>query len=120
MGALGAVEVALHAAVNYTCNGDPPFVWVFSGFPNFIGGFDDPGNVVNYQDFDNGRTFSIQFTPEPIPPGLAPNFACASVGGSFTRDPNYYNVDVRIGWGQNDPAPTVLALQAPIGTASPG
>jgi hypothetical protein len=117
MGDLGAVEVALHAAVDYTCNSDPPFVWVFSGFPDFLSG-DAPENIQVAATFQNGRVFSLQFTPAPNPPGITPNAMCSIAGGYWTRDSNYYNVDVRIGWGQNNPAPTILALQAPIGTVS--
>jgi hypothetical protein len=109
------VEVALHAAVDYTCNSDPPFVWVYSGFPKFRAR-EHPGR----SGLPLTGVFSLEFTPASAPPGATPTAACAIAGGYWTRDRNYYNVDVRIGWGQNEEAPTVLALQAPIGTVSPG
>jgi hypothetical protein len=118
---LGTVEVALHAAVHYTCNyPGGSFGWVFSGFPLFNGG-DAPENVQVTADFQNGRVFSLQYTPGSAPPGATAAAACGIPGGSWTRDPSYYNVDVRIGWdGLIGPNLPILALQAPIGTVSPG
>lgn len=108
---LSPVEAAIRGEVHYTCT-DPVFQSIFYGYPTF-------GPTVAYlasTGFHNGKTFSIEFLPPPGPPGMLANATCLS--GQWTRDPNYYNVRVAVGWGFGSATP-IEALEAPLGTVSP-
>src|SRR5919202_1633845 len=67
--------------------------------------------------YENGRPFSIHYDAPYSPPTMNAGAQCLS--GLWARpDLNYYNVDVKVGWGWG--ATPVTALDAPIGTVSAG
>jgi hypothetical protein len=103
---LGSVQVVLFGQLLYTCL-DPYYQTDFSGRPpTFILTIDNAA-------FHNGRAFSIDFVAPYAPPTMNAN-QCFS--GLWARpDVNYYNVDLKIGWGYGGAVP-IEALDAPIGT----
>jgi hypothetical protein len=108
---LGAVEGGITGEVRYTCS-DPAFDAIFFGFPPDAAG-------VGYfaeADFHNGRTFSVGFLPPSEPLDLGARLRCLS--GEWTRDPEYYNVRLAIGWGFGSYSP-IEGLDASIGAVSP-
>jgi hypothetical protein len=110
---LGPPEAAIIGQVHYICNipGEPGFTVSWPG-----GRFDDALAVT---DFHNGQTFSIEYLPPPQPEDINDLFACGLAGGTYTRDPNYYDVSVAIGFGFGS-GNAVTLLSALIGTVSPG
>ena len=70
--------------------------------------------------FHNGQIFSIEYSPASEPFGMAPAVFCfnplTNVPGVWTRDPNYYDVSVAIGFGFGAPSGAVVLLETPIGT----
>src|SRR5919197_268094 len=102
---LGSVQVVLFGQLFYTCL-DPYYQTDFSGRPpTFI--------LVSDIPFHNGLAFSVEFAAPYAPPTMNAN-QCLS--GLWARpDANYYNVEVKIGWGYGGAVP-VEALDAPIGT----
>jgi hypothetical protein len=109
---LGPVEVSIRGEVHYTCV-DPIFQAIFYGFP-----VDAPS--VGYfaeEAFHNGKAFSIDFAPSDQPLNLSAQNQCLSE--QWTRDPNYYNVSVAVGWGFGSYTP-IEALSGSAGTVLPG
>jgi hypothetical protein len=107
---ISPLEVAIGGTVHYSC-ADPVFDVFFFGYPDLA-----PDSLAS-ADIHNGKTFSVQFPPPYSPPGLGAGSACLS--GVWARDPNYYDVHVIVGWGFGSGHP-IEALDAPIGTVSPG
>jgi hypothetical protein len=108
---LGPLVAGIQGEIHYTCL-DPFFPVIFFGFP--------PQGADRYfatAGFHNGQTFSVQFVAPPSPPELFAQVQCTS--GLWTRDPNYYNVRVVVGWGLGSFAP-IEALEAAVGNVSPG
>jgi hypothetical protein len=110
---LGPLEAGIQGEVHYFC-ADPAFEWIWFGGPypappdfEYLAA----GTAVR-----NGQTFSIQYPPNPSPDAMLAQVLCTS--GVWTRDTNYYNVRVVVGWGFGSATP-VTALEAPIGTVSP-
>ena len=97
-------DVAILGQVHYICS-DPVFTFSWPG-----GLF---GGVLALTAFHNGQTFSIEYSPPAIPPSITALFACSF--GTYTRDPNYYDVSVAIGFAHGG-AGAVDVLEAPIGT----
>ena len=60
-------------------------------------------------------SIKLKISPGPEPSFLADLFACGFAGGVYTRDPNYYDVSVAIGFGFGSGNAVVL-LEAPLGT----
>ena len=110
---LSAVATGIQGEIHYTCT-DPVFEAYFFGSPLPIP-LDWQYRAAPIGDFRNGKTFSDEFLPPPNPPGLSNTLYCLS--GVWTRDPNYYNVRVDVGWGFGSFAP-IEALEAFIGTVS--
>lgn len=110
---LSAVATGIQGEIHYTCT-DPVFEAFFFGSPLPIPP-DWQYLVAPIGDFRNGETFSVEFLPPPNPPGLSNALYCLS--GVWTRDPNYYNVRVDVGWGFGSFAP-IEALEAFIGSVS--
>jgi hypothetical protein len=111
---LSSVEAGIKGEVHYTC-ADPAFESIFFGFPG-LGPVED--RYLASGDFHNGRTFSVQFAPPSAPLGITAGYACFS--GQWTRDPNYYNVRVVVGWGFGSATPSEALAAASVGTVSPG
>jgi hypothetical protein len=95
---------AIFGEVHYTCS-DP----VFTILPEF------PYWNLAWSAYRNRQTFSMEFTPAPTPSSLRALFNCF---GTWTRDPNYYNVRVAVGWGLNPDDFEVTALEARLGTVA--
>lgn len=109
MPGLGPAVAAISGEVHYTC-ADPFFEFVWSGFP-----FPAPADIeyLMSTEIENGKAFSMQYAPSDLPPALTPQAFCTS--GLWTRDPNYYNVSVSLGYGFGSATP-VTTLVASIGT----
>jgi hypothetical protein len=108
MPGLGRVEAAIEGEVHYTCS-DPVWQFIFYGFPvqTVLG-----THVLAAVEVRNGKPFSIQYAPPATPTA---DMALVLCQGTWTRDPNYYNVRVALGWGFGG-AVSVTALEASIGT----
>jgi hypothetical protein len=105
---LGPPEAAILGHVHYICSGSfGSFTVSESGGP-----FDE---TLTSTAFHNGQTFSIEYSPLSEPFGMGAQVVCAAAGGVWTRDPNYYDVSVAIGFGFGSGHAVVL-LEAPIGT----
>jgi hypothetical protein len=109
MAGLGPAEAAISGDVHYTC-ADPFFEFVWRGDP-----FPAPADIeyLMSTEIRSGKTFSSQYSPTDVPPALTPQAFCTS--GLWTRDPNYYNVSVSLGYGFGSATP-VTSLVASIGT----
>jgi hypothetical protein len=105
---LGSLDAAIFGEVHYICS-EPVFTAIEPRFGRLL--------AVASTEVQNGQTFSIEVSPRPTPTSLTARAACFS--GIWTRDPNYYNVSVAIGWGLGPDGFEVTALEAPIGTVSP-
>jgi hypothetical protein len=101
-------DVAILGQVHYICSGP---------FGSFT--ISEPGlrfdGALAATAFHNGQTFSIESSPGPEPSFLVDLAACGFAGGVYTRDPNYYDVSVAIGFGFGSGNAVVL-LETPIGT----
>jgi hypothetical protein len=104
---LSPPEVAILGQVHYTCHG--PFGEGLT-ISESGGPFDE---TLNSTAFHNGQTFSIEYSPPSQPFGMEAGNLC--IDGVWTRDPNYYDVSVAIGFGFGSGFAVVL-LEAPIGT----
>jgi|SwirhirootsSR2_FD_contig_41_6575173_length_696_multi_2_in_0_out_0_1 hypothetical protein len=105
---LGPPEAAILGEIHYICSGSfGSFTVRQSGGP-----FDE---TLSSTAFQNGQTFSIEHSPLSEPFGMGAQVVCAAAGGVYTRDPNYYNVSVAIGFGFGSGHAVVL-LETPIGT----
>ena len=111
---LSPPQAAILGQVHYTCTipEDGSFTISQSGGP-----FDE---TLTSTAFHNGQTFSIEYSPASGPFGMAPAVGCVNrltnVPGVWTRDPNYYDVSVAIGFGFGAPSGAVILLETPIGT----
>ena len=104
LGGVYLPDVAILGQVHYICS-DPVFTFSWPG-----GRF---GGVLALTPFHNGQSFSIEYSPPAEPPSITALFACSF--GTYTRDPNYYDVSVAIGFAHGG-AGQVDVLEAPIGT----
>jgi hypothetical protein len=102
---LGPLGVAVFGRLLYTCL-EPYFQTDWSG--SFLN-----GNVLSSVNYKSGRSFSISYDAPYSPPTMNAGAQCLS--GLWARpDSNYYDVDVKVGWGWGGSA--IEALDAPIGT----
>jgi hypothetical protein len=104
---LSPPEAAILGQVHYTCHG--PFGEGLT-ISQSGGPFDE---TLTSTAFHNGQTFSLEYSPPSEPWGMTAGNIC--IGGVWTRDPNYYDVSVAIGFGFGSGFAVVL-LEAPIGT----
>jgi hypothetical protein len=100
------IEVGITGRVDYSCN-NPVFPVSWIGFAN---------EAIGVDAFHNGQTFTATATPPAIPPV---NIAQVFCHDDFTRDPNYYDIHVKVGWGYGS-GHSVTALDATIGTVTAG
>jgi hypothetical protein len=108
---LSPPEAAILGEVHYTCsNGSISFT--VSEPAMGPAAFD---RALAATAFHNGLTFSIEASPLPEPATMLFQVGCGFIGGAWTRDPNYYDVSVAIGFGFGSGTAVVL-LEAPIGT----
>jgi hypothetical protein len=106
LGGIYPPEAAILGQVHYICS-DPVFTTSWPG-PRFDGAFATTA-------FHNGQTFTIEYSPPAMPPSITAAFAC--MFGTYTRDPNYYDVSVAIGFNYGSGS-AVTVLEAPIGTVT--
>ncbi len=112
---LSPPQAAILGQVHYTCTipEDGSFTISQSGGPFDL-------RTLTSTAFHNGQTFSIEYSPPSGPFGMAPAVGCfnhlTNVPGVWTRDPNYYDVSVAIGFGFGAPSGAVILLETPIGT----
>lgn len=97
---------AIFGRVIYTCAEDPGVKGLNgTGEPLFEGG-----------SAQNGRRFTVTYTPGPSPDVLEDPSGPGCPSGHWNRDPSYYNVSVGISQGD----PTTFVLSSPLlGTISP-
>jgi hypothetical protein len=106
---LSPPEAAILGQVHYTCTipDDGSFTISQSGGPFDL-------RTLTSTAFHNGQTFSIEASPPSQPTSMEAQNMCFF--GVWTRDPNYYDVSVAIGFGFGAPSGAVVLLEAPIGT----
>jgi hypothetical protein len=105
---LSAPEVAILGDVHYICTGDGfEFTIRESGGP-----FDQ---TLASTTFHNGHSFSLASSPPAQPASMEAQNMC--IFGVWTRDPNYYDVSVAIGFGFGSGFALVL-LETSIGTVT--
>jgi hypothetical protein len=97
---------AIFGRVVYTCAEDPSV----RGLNGTEGPLFEGGSV------QNGRQFSVRYTPGPTPDVLEDPNGPGCPSGNWNRDPSYYNVSVGI--AQSDPNNFVL-FSPLLGTVSP-
>lgn len=68
----------------------------------------------NTVSIKNGQTFTMSASPPDLPQSMSAQNGC--LFGTWTRDPNYYDVSVDIGWGFGAPSGAVTILTGPVGT----
>ena len=112
---LGEAVVGLFGAVRYSCS-DPVFDFVERGFGTPATGPLASITFHRSQPFavSYRGMFTISYSPLATPSAL---MALATCQGDWTRDPNYYEVSVDIGWGLGSALP-ITALAGPIGTVA--
>lgn len=97
---------AIFGRVSYSCSDDPSITGsTGTSEPLFEGGH-----------VQNGRAFTVRFTPGTTPDVLDDPDGPGCPSGVWTRDPSYYNVSVGI--AQSDASNFVL-FSPLIGTVSP-
>jgi hypothetical protein len=112
----GPVEAAIIALNRWHCPLDPE-----TGLGGYDQLFSADGRTqyVATTPFHNGTTFSMHFSGHNGPAWIYEWFSCNNpVGWQWADDPNYYNVSVVVGWAFG--GASITALEAPIGTVSPG
>jgi len=111
---LGPPEAAILGEIHYICSGS------FGSFTVRQSGGPFDLRTLTSTAFHNGQIFSIEYSPASEPFGMAPAVFCfnplTNVPGVWTRDPNYYDVSVAIGFGFGAPSGAVVLLETPIGT----
>jgi hypothetical protein len=114
LGGIYPPEAAILGQVHYTCT-----IPDFGSFTISQSGGPFDSRTLTSTAFHNGQTFSIEYSPQSEPFGMAPAVHCfnplTNVAGVWTRDPNYYDVSVAIGFVFGSCCAVVL-LETPIGT----
>jgi hypothetical protein len=107
---LSPPQAAILGQVHYICSNGTISFTVSEPLPRF-------DRTLGTTAFHNGQTFTIEGSPPAEPVTMLAQVSCGFIGGTWTRDANYYDVSVAIGFGFGS-GTAVILLEAPIGTVS--